>query len=71
MIGIGMSSGVSLVAYPNIMPWSPAPTESNGSALPARMSWDSVTPRAMSGDCRSSAVITPTALPSKPKSPVS
>ncbi len=53
------------------MPWSPAPAESNGSVLPDRVSWDSSTPRAMSGDWRSSAVITPTALPSKPNSPVS
>ena len=37
MIGIGMYSGVSFDAYPNIIPWSPAPPVS--------------TPRAISGDC--------------------
>ena len=37
MIGIGISSSVSVQAYPNIRPWSPAPPVS--------------TPIAMSGDC--------------------
>ena len=37
MIGIGISSSVSVQAYPNISPWSPAPPGS--------------TPWAMSGDC--------------------
>merc|ERR1719375_924165 len=39
----GMQSSVSSVAYPNMMPWSPAPTSI--SSLPT------CTPPAMSGDC--------------------
>ena len=39
MIGRGMSSGVSLQAKPNIMPWSPAPCSCFSAFL---------TPRAMS-----------------------
>jgi hypothetical protein len=54
------------------MPWSPAPAASNGSVRPrCLLSCEEATPRAMSGDCLSSAVITPTALPSKPNSPLS
>ena len=45
MMVMGMSSGVSSQAYPNIRPWSPAPPVS--------------TPMAMSGDCEWTEVITP------------
>ena len=45
-IGRGISSGVSSQAYPNIIPWSPAPCSWN-SPVP------SVTPWLMSGDCSS------------------
>merc|ERR1719326_2617676 len=38
-----MQSAVSSVAYPNIMPWSPAPT--------SRSSFPTWTPPAMSGLC--------------------
>ena len=34
MIGSGMSSSVSVQAYPNIIPWSPAPSRSSGSSSP-------------------------------------
>jgi hypothetical protein len=43
-IGSGIRSSVSSVAYPNIMPWSPAPPVS--------------TPMAMSGDWRPMVLIT-------------
>ena len=46
----GHTSSVSSVAYPNMMPWSPAPISSTD--LPM---W---TPWAMSGDCSSMATIT-------------
>ena len=52
-MGSGMREGVSSVAYPNIIPWSPAPPVS--------------TPRAMSADCRSIVVITAQVWASKPK----
>ena len=52
MMGIGISSGVSVQAYPNIRPWSPAPSAS--------------TPMAMSPDCSSMAVITAQVSESKP-----
>jgi hypothetical protein len=46
------SSGVSEHAKPNIMPWSPAPWLSSGSAAPSlRFSIAASTPCAMSGDC--------------------
>lgn len=45
LIGAGMSSGVSLQAKPNIMPWSPAPCWPSNSLRP----WPS-TPWSMSGD---------------------
>ena len=53
-MGVGISSGVSLVAYPNIMPWSPAPPVS--------------TPMAMSGDCELIDEMTAQVLESKPYS---
>jgi hypothetical protein len=51
-IGIGISASVSSVAYPNIIPWSPAPPVS--------------TPIAMSGDCRSIVESTAQVWLSKP-----
>ena len=54
-IGAGMSSVVSSQAYPNIIPWSPAPPVS--------------TPWPMSLDCWSTATSTPQVFPSKPISP--
>ena len=51
-IGSGMSSGVSLHAKPNIMPWSPAPSRS--------------TPMAMSWLCLPSTTLTPQLFQSKP-----
>ena len=45
----GMHSSVSSVAYPNMSPWSPAPS-SSGSP-----SWPSHTPWAISALCRSTA----------------
>ncbi len=51
-IGIGISSGVSLQAKPNIIPWSPAPPVS--------------TPMAMSPDCLLMLEITAQVLESKP-----
>jgi len=52
MIGIGMSWRVSRQAYPNISPWSPAPSRSTASL--------------MSGDCESIDVITAQVSQSKP-----
>ncbi len=52
MIGIGISSAVSSDAYPNIMPWSPAPPVS--------------TPIAMSGDWRSMVLSTEQVWESNP-----
>jgi len=54
MMGRGINCGVSRQAKPNIRPWSPAPPLS--------------TPRAMSGDCASMAVITAQVWLSKPNS---
>ena len=51
-IGRGISSGVSLQAYPNIMPWSPAPPVS--------------TPMAISPDCLLMLEMTAQVLESKP-----
>jgi hypothetical protein len=65
-IGIGMRSSVSSHAYPNIIPWSPAPISSHLSPVPARCSAALSTPMAMSGDCSSIEVITPQVLPSNP-----
>ncbi len=67
-MGKGMSVGVSFTAYPNIMPWSPAPTASNASepASPCCASKDWSTPWAMSGDCPWMEFITPQVLASKP-----
>ena len=55
-IGAGMSSGVSLHAYPNMRPWSPAPSLS--------VPWS--TPWAMFGDCLWTETITPQVSQSKP-----
>ena len=49
-IGSGMSSGVSRQAYPNIIPWSPAPSSCAGAASD-RTSSAASTPIAMSDDC--------------------
>ena len=51
-IGVGISSGFSLQAYPNIIPWSPAPPVS--------------TPMAMSPDCLLMLEMTAQVLESKP-----
>ncbi len=45
-----MSSGVSRHAYPNIIPWSPAPSSCAGAASD-RTSSAASTPIAMSEDC--------------------
>ena len=66
-IGIGIRSSVSLHAYPNIIPWSPAPISSYESPVPARCSAALSTPIAMSGDCSSIDTMTLHVLPSKPK----
>src|SRR6266508_6069354 len=67
-IGSGISSSVSRQAYPNIIPWSPAPSASSSSSdPPSRCSSASSTPRAMSGDCSWIDVITPQVSPSIPK----
>ncbi len=70
MIGRGISSFVSFVAYPNIIPWSPAPSLSSGSSSPGSCctSYDESTPCAMSGDCSSIATTTPHVVASKPHS---
>ena len=67
-IGRGMRSGVSLQAYPNIIPWSPAPWPLMMSSplFPLRCSSLMSTPCAMSGLCASSATTTPQVFPSKP-----
>ena len=66
-IGSGMSSRVSVQAYPNINPWSPAPWRSRGSPLPpSRSSIASSTPWAMSGDCLPIDTEMPQDSPSKP-----
>ncbi len=39
MIGIGMSSGVSVQAKPNINPWSPAPPGSTPCAMSGDWPW--------------------------------
>ena len=56
-MGAGRKASVSRVAYPNIIPWSPAPSP----LLP-----DSSTPCAMSADCCPSATRTAHVSPSKP-----
>src|SRR6185503_8133351 len=67
-IGSGISSSVSRQAYPNIIPWSPAPSVSSSSTdRPSRCSSASSTPRAMSGDCSWIDVTTPQVSPSIPK----
>ncbi len=66
-IGIGISSGVSLHAKPNIIPWSPAPVASISSSIsPFLCSSASSTPIAISGDCSSIAVSTAQVSLSKP-----
>ena len=59
-MGRGISSGVSSQAYPNIIPWSPAPC-----SLPAPES----TPMAISRDCCSTATITAQLRASNPIEP--
>jgi hypothetical protein len=49
-MGSGISSGVSRQAYPNIIPWSPAPSSATSRASP-RTSSAASTPCLMSGDC--------------------
>ena len=58
-IDIGISSGVSLQAKPNMSPWSPAPCSLY---IPS----PSVTPCEMSGDCLSMEVRTAQVSQSKP-----
>ncbi len=66
-MGMGMSVGVSSQAYPNIMPWSPAPIVSTSSwIVPVLCSIASLTPMAMSGLWDAMAICTPQVLPSKP-----
>jgi hypothetical protein len=66
-IGSGISSGVSVQAKPNIIPWSPAPWASNGPAAAAeRSSTAESTPWAMSRDWAPIATLTPQEAPSKP-----
>ena len=55
-IGNGMNSGVSLEAYPIIIPWSPAPTSSAPISPRTSSAW--VTPLEMSVDCSSKAIKT-------------
>ena len=64
----GMYSSVSLVAKPNIMPWSPAPMASSSSSdiLFSFASKALFTPSAISCDCSSMAVITPQVSQSNP-----
>src|SRR3990170_5601001 len=57
IIGIGINSFVSFVAYPNIIPWSPAPCSCVSVSL---------TPMAISGDCSSRDTRTPQVSQSKP-----
>ncbi len=64
-----MSCGVSLVAKPNMMPWSPAPCRSRGSTEPrSRCSNALLTPAAMSDDCAPIDTLTPHDSPSNPVS---
>ena len=67
-MGSGMSSGVSVQAKPNIMPWSPAPwvSSTSSSLTSVRFSSASSTPWLMSGDCGSIEVMTPQVSQSKP-----
>ena len=58
-IGSGISSGVSLQAKPNIIPWSPAP-------MSFPLAESSSTPMAMSGDCLPRATMTAQVVASKP-----
>ena len=64
----GISSGVSLQAKPNIIPWSPAPVRVTASSpdVPARASNDWPTPSAMSGLCLPRETTTPQLSASKP-----
>ena len=68
LIGYGIYSSVSLEAYPNIIPWSPAPIASISSS-PIFASRALSTPIAMSVDCSSIAVITAHVSASKPYFP--
>ena len=68
-IGSGINSGVSLHAYPNIKPWSPAPCKSNGSTDESlRLSKASSTPWAISGDCFPKEILIPQDCASNPTS---
>ena len=71
--GRGMRSGVSSQAYPNIIPWSPAPWALSWSSPPepVRSSKAESTPWAMSGDCPSRATMTPQVRPLNPKASLS
>ena len=62
-MGMGMYSGVSSQAKPNIMPWSPAPMSFSPTERPSSAA---LTPCAMSGLWPCSAVSTAQVLPSKP-----
>ena len=70
-IGYGISSGVSSEAYPNIIPWSPAPIAaiSSSDILFSFASRALSTPSAISADCSSIAVITPHVSASNPYFP--
>ena len=70
-IGYGMYSSVSLVAKPNIIPWSPAPMASiSSSDMVCSLASSALsTPRAISADCSSMAVMTPQVSASKPYLP--
>ena len=67
-IGSGISSGVSLLAKPIIMPWAPAPVRSYLSlpAAPERASRAVVTPAEISALCSLIATITPLVVASNP-----
>ncbi len=66
-----MYSSVSLVAYPNIIPWSPAPVSRSSLRSPALASSALSTPIAISADCWSRATNTAHELPSRPFLPSS
>ena len=70
-MGRGMSASVVSSAYPNMRPWSPAPSEvpwSESSEVPERRSNEFSTPALMSEDCAPIDTDTPQLCPSKPLS---
>ena len=71
-IGYGIYSSVSLDAYPNIIPWSPAPIASISSSdiLFSFASSALSTPIAISDDCSSIATRTPHVSASNPNFPL-